>query len=182
MVWCEWIIVRYLEYSRMCLYIYMVWSVFIIVLYQECYRTCLIVNLWNQRTEFVAIARQQDALWQLHPEVCAGVFWVQHLAGIAGQCENHGAVRSMCRIRHLGVLCRLSAPMQLSTMVLLGCNKIVIDLNHFDFPVEAQMAQAYHMAGRLCGGSEYRRSQTCLALVQFTAWGTTPMALWCVEL
>ena len=41
----------------------------------------------------------------------------------------------MCRIRHLGVLCRLGAPMQLSTMVLLGCNRIVIDLDHFDFPV-----------------------------------------------
>ena len=67
------------------------------------------------KAEFVAIARHQDALWQLHPEVRAGVFGVQHLAGIAGQCENHGAVRGMCRIRHLGVLCRLSAPMQLST-------------------------------------------------------------------
>ena len=54
--------------------------------------------------DLIVIAVQQDALWQLHPEVCDGVLGIQRFAGIAWQREDHGAVRSTCWSRHLWVL------------------------------------------------------------------------------
>ena len=81
--------------------------------------------------DFVVIAVQ------IHPEVGDSVLGVQCLAGFAGQCEDHGAVKSACRIRHLGALLgalwRQGAQTRLSTTVLLGCDWIDVYPDHIAF-------------------------------------------------
>ena len=54
--------------------------------------------------DFIVIASQCHTFRQCHPKNCHDVFWVQSLAGIAGQSEDHGAVESQCGIRHLETL------------------------------------------------------------------------------
>ena len=81
---------------------------------------CLTRQVWHvvpwagiseaSQGDFVVIAVQSHTFPQCHPKVRHGVIWVQRLAGITGQGEDHGAVKSQCGTRHLETLWRRGAP------------------------------------------------------------------------
>ena len=72
----------------------------------ESSRVCLTCQVWHvvpcagiseaSQVNFVVIAAQCQSFRQCHPKVRHSVFWVQHLAGIAGQGEDHRTVEIQC--------------------------------------------------------------------------------------